>query len=407
MRKSHLLLLVAISATGVAARTLWWTGTHQGRPGARPPGLFSPDQVAANGVVEGAAPAVELRTELLGTIAAVHYRENEWVAKGSVLAELNSESQREQVGVAAAEALVAAADLDRVVNGERPERRKAAADAEAALKVAYDHAEAKWKRAKTEADRGIGVAAQFEEVTFALARARAEYERAKAERAVVDAPARADEVTAARARLGTAEARLRLAKAELARTRLLAPSDGTVLQRFAEPGDMAGPTSTRPILVLADLSRLRVRAFVEELDAGRTRPGQPAVVTADGLPGHEFRGTVAAVLPRMSRVAPQSDAPGEYKDVYFREVLIDLDRGQELPISLRVRVRIDTRPPERPANSTAGPDRKPDDEARWASGGRGPVPGWILTAGGHAARILTATPRPAVEPAPPPRERQP
>jgi hypothetical protein len=46
----------------------------------------------------------------------------------------------------------------------------------------------------------------------------------------------------------------------------------------------------------------------------------------------------------MGKRAPQSDAPGEYKDVYFREVLIALDRADTLPTNLRVHVRIRTVP---------------------------------------------------------------
>jgi multidrug resistance efflux pump len=98
------------------------------------------------------------------------------------------------------------------------------------------------------------------------------------------------------------------------------------------------------VLLLADLSRRRVRAFVEELDVAKVRVGQKARVTADGLAGQEFAGTVAVVLPRMGKRAPQSDAPGEYKDVYFREVLIELDHAQKLPTNLRVHVRIHTPP---------------------------------------------------------------
>jgi hypothetical protein len=43
----------------------------------------------------------------------------------------------------------------------------------------------------------------------------------------------------------------------------------------------------------------------------------------------------------MGKRAPQSDAPGEYKDVYYREVMIDLEGPEELPINLRVQVRIE------------------------------------------------------------------
>jgi HlyD family secretion protein len=144
-----------------------------------------------------------------------------------------------------------------------------------------------------------------------------------------------------------AEAKLHSAEAELAKTRLLAPSAGRVLQLFAEPGEMASPTSHQPVLIMADLSKRRVRAFVEEMDVERVETGGEAAVTADGLPGRTFSGKVAVALTRMGKRAPQSDAPNELKDLYFREVLIDLDAGEELPMNLRVQVRIQAAAKER------------------------------------------------------------
>jgi hypothetical protein len=94
------------------------------------------------------------------------------------------------------------------------------------------------------------------------------------------------------------------------------------------------------VLLLADLSHLRVRTFVEELDATRVRLGQTVTITADGLPGREFLGKVAQVAPRMGRRAPQTDSPGEYKDMYFREVMVDSDGARELPLNLRVQTKI-------------------------------------------------------------------
>jgi hypothetical protein len=48
-------------------------------------------------------------------------------------------------------------------------------------------------------------------------------------------------------------------------------------------------------------------------------------------------------VARMGKRAPQSDAPSEMKDIYYREVLIDLDAGEELPANLRVQVHIQAR----------------------------------------------------------------
>ena len=72
------------------------------------------------------------------------------------------------------------------------------------------------------------------------------------------------------------------------------------------------------------------------------------MVTADGFPGKKFHGKVTMVIPRMGRRALQTDEPGEYKDLYFREAMIDMEEGAELPLNLRVQVRIHPAPAERP-----------------------------------------------------------
>jgi len=173
-----------------------------------------------------------------------------------------------------------------------------------------------------------------------MVRAQAELEQAVAERALIEAPARADDVAAAQGRLAAAQVRVRLAQAELAKTRLTAPCDGCILRVYMEPGELAGPMRNKPILLLADLSQRRVRAFIEELDTARVRVGQSAVVTVDGIPDQKFMGTVAIVLPRMGKRAVQTDAPEEYKDLYYREVLIDLAADEDLTPNVRVKTRI-------------------------------------------------------------------
>lgn len=312
---------------------------------AAPPGgnllaMTRPDRVAANGVVEGARPEVALRAEIAGMLVRVCIKENQDVQKGQLLAEMSNESQKEQVALAEADATTARAERDKVKNGERAERRRAVAAVEAAKLAMFRQAENDWKRSERLARERSTSAEQHEGDYFRMIRTKADWEQAAAERALVEAPPRPDELAAAESRVAAAEARLRIARAELAKTRLLAPSAGRVLQVYAEPGEMASPTNAQPILLLADLSKRRVRAFIEELDVTRVQNGQRATVTADGLPGREFAGTVSLVLPRMGKRAPLSDSPGEYKDLYFREVLIDLTEGNDLPLNLRVQARI-------------------------------------------------------------------
>jgi multidrug resistance efflux pump len=302
--------------------------------------VASSDRVTANGVVEGAGPEVALRAEVVGTLAAIHARENQEVKQGAILAELRNEVQQQQVALAKAEWAIATADLDRLRSGERSEKRRAVAAVEEAKRALFHQAEAVWERSRRLGWTGSTSAEQADTDYFHMVRARFEYKSAAAERALAEAPPRPAELAAAAARVAAAGARTRLAEAELAKTRVVAPTSGRVLQVFAEPGETAGPGSAQPVFLFADLSRRRVRAFVDELDVARVLPGQHAAVTADGVSAREFGGTVAVVMPRMGKRSPLSDAPGEYKDVYYREVLIDLDGGHELPANLRVHVAV-------------------------------------------------------------------
>jgi HlyD family secretion protein len=298
------------------------------------------DRVAANGVVEGARPEIGIRAEVVGRIMAVHCQEGEDVAKDTVLIELANETQKQQVALAQAELTMAQAQLDLLTSGPRPEKRQALAALARARRAVYLQAKDECQRARTLSNRQAISQEQSEGAYFKMLRTEAELREAEADQALVEGPAREEDMTLANARVLAARARVRTAEAELARTRIRAPRAGRILQTHAEPGELAGPGSSQPLLLLADLSRLRVRAFVEELDALRVAPGQAATITVDGLAGKVFHGRVARVMPRMGTRAAPADLAAERKDMYYREVLIDLEPGKELPLNLRVQVQI-------------------------------------------------------------------
>jgi macrolide-specific efflux system membrane fusion protein len=269
-----------------------------------PPGEYATmsDRVAANGVVEGARPEVALRPEVAGTIAAIPYRENQKVAAGTILVELENSTQKHQLALSEAELAVARAERD-------------------ANQALYRQADKACKRAQQLLQTKAVSQEQFDAAYYHKLQVKAQAE-------------------AAEGRLHMAEARRDLAGVALAKTRLRAPTAGHVLRVHAEVGELAGPTSAQPVLLFADLSKRRVRAFIEELDAARVRPGQKATITCDGLPGKKFQGTVSAVLPRMGKRTLMTDAAEEYHDVYVREVLIDVEVGEDLLLNLQVRVKI-------------------------------------------------------------------
>jgi HlyD family secretion protein len=83
-----------------------------------------------------------------------------------------------------------------------------------------------------------------------------------------------------------------------------APVSGTVIEKdvalgqvIAGGGSVSGGTT---ILKMADLTKVRVRALVNETDIGKVRPGLPAQVTVDAFPDRPFVGTVEKIEPQAT-----------------------------------------------------------------------------------------------------------
>ncbi len=95
---------------------------------------------------------------------------------------------------------------------------------------------------------------------------------------------------------------------------------------------------------------LWVDANFKEDQLARMRPGQPATVVADVLPGKRFRGRVESLAPgtgAVFSVIPPENATGNFTKIVQRvPVRIALDDAQfgELRPGLSTTVSVDTRP---------------------------------------------------------------
>jgi len=60
---------------------------------------------------------------------------------------------------------------------------------------------------------------------------------------------------------------------------------------------VAGPSSPQPLILLGDLSQLRVRAELDEHNVGKIKIGEAVAVRAEAFRGQTFAGKVAAIAP--------------------------------------------------------------------------------------------------------------
>jgi RND family efflux transporter MFP subunit len=125
-----------------------------------------------------------------------------------------------------------------------------------------------------------------------------------------------------------------VARADLAAARfnrryaaIVAPTDGVVLRRGAEAGEMVSPGA--PVIVLGAAGGSVLRVGLPDRDAVRVRRGDAAAVRFDAFPGATFAGRVAEVAPAATR------GTGTYEV----EVAVDAE-GRALASGLIGRVEI-------------------------------------------------------------------
>src|SRR5207247_7990594 len=107
----------------------------------------------------------------------------------------------------------------------------------------------------------------------ALSQANERVKQQKAELRRIEADASTPLPNVADGQVNVARAELAATAAAIGKLTIRAPISGTVLQVNAKPGELAGPSSAQPLLVIGDVSALRVRVELEERDFGEIKIG--------------------------------------------------------------------------------------------------------------------------------------
>jgi RND family efflux transporter MFP subunit len=128
-------------------------------------------------------------------------------------------------------------------------------------------------------------------------------------------------------RVASLELRITELKAQSEATVVRAPFGGTIYKTQAKRGEMVHVGD--PLLWLADLEHLRLRANVDQVDLGRVQPGNRIMVTANAFPGRSWSGVITELVPHvvvkesrsvsegLARLDPPTDGlvPGMVVDV--------------------------------------------------------------------------------------------
>lgn len=259
-----------------------------------------PEQVLyGNGRIE--ATEVRVAAEVSGTVLESHLVEGETVARGDPLVRLDDAD----LGLekARVESEIEALNLER----ERARRN---------LEL-WEHHRETAERQLTRLRRML----EDEAVSQSeVDQAEDVFREADARVAVAEA-----DIAAITQRITATEHERELRANRLARTRIAAPVDGTVLTRSVERGEFLQPG--QPVATLVDLTRVELRVFIPGRDLGRIDLGGPVRVRVDAFPERDFEGRIARIDQTAQFTPRDIHMPDERVRMVYG-VTIDLDNPE-------------------------------------------------------------------------------
>lgn len=337
LRPLIVLLLVAVGVAG-----WWYTSSHE---------QGDEDRLLLYGNVD--IREVDLTFNNSEHIDSMPVQEGDRVRKGQLVASLHRE--RKQAQVAAADAKVSAqkAVVARLVTGSRPEEIRQARATVAAARARLDDAQITFDRTRKLEKNSAASRQAVDDAHATLNTAKADLKVAEEDLALAVEGPRIEDIEEANAMLKADEADLALAQEVLKDTELFAPADGVIRNRILEPGDMASPQ--KPVLTMALINPVWVRAYAPENALGKLAPGMVADVSTDSYPGKSYRGWVGYISPTAEFTPKNVETPELRTRLVYQVRVYVCNPQDELRLGMPATVSIALDQPK-PQPGQAAPD---------------------------------------------------
>jgi HlyD family secretion protein len=307
MRKVSALAVISIAAL-VAAGAGWrWPDLRPGWLGLSPPVNGLP----VSGNIEAHESVVGFKT-VQSRIVELPFNEGQTVAAGTLLARVDDGDYRQQVTMAETALEVQRRQLATAEQNLVAAHKIVVSDqADLAMKkLDFGRAQELWRH-------GFATTQQRDQLATAVAQADAALERDKALEL-----ADARQIDLVRASIQNAQETVTMARITLGYTVLTAPFDGVILVRQAELGELAVPGT--PVITLADLDHLWLRAYINETDIGKVRFGAAAAITTDSYPGKKYAGRISFIAS-SAEFTPKSVETHAQRVTLVYRIKIDID----------------------------------------------------------------------------------
>jgi RND family efflux transporter MFP subunit len=137
----------------------------------------------------------------------------------------------------------------------------------------------------------------------AVKSAKTNLDNAKSQLKAFDSSSNKASIEQARIAFESAKVQLAQAKRQLGNSVIVSPIDGIILEKPLDIGDSvisinSGYGGGTAVVKVADLSKMKVRTSVDEIDIGKIKVGQTAKIVVDAFAEREFLGKVTNVYPQ-------------------------------------------------------------------------------------------------------------
>lgn len=339
--KRRIPILIVLAALIVAGVYLYPRFTKDSKP---------QNELVLSGNIEAHESLVSFKVQ--GRIVELPVEEGQSVQSGALLARLDDADYKQHVRIDEANVRVRQSNLALTLAGTREQEIKAAQqtmlDAQADMqqkKLDYDRAERLFSEDAISAqDRDLA--------DTALKRSQATFQAAQQKYNEALEGSRKEDIAIAQANLKEADANLGMSRVNLDYTVLRAPTAGVITVRQAELGEVVVPGT--PVVTLADLDHIWLRAYVAETDVGRVRWGQDAVITTDTYPHKQYHGRISFIASD-AEFTPKSVQTYKERVTLVYRIKIDIDNANHelkpgMPADAHITLAANTTPTQTPSN---------------------------------------------------------
>lgn len=251
-----------------------------------------------------AKDTVNLSPKTAGRVKALYGEQGDEVEAGQVLARMEVGTLTDELRQNQAQLAQSKADSAKVVAGNRDEEIRRARAEVTAADSQVTLTTSQLERYQSLADRGAISQNDLDQYINEAHNAQASLNQAQAQLEETTSGSRPEDIAAAAAAVGAAEAKVAATQTQIEEATIRAPFDGVITQIYATVGAIVTPTTTASSTasatsssILAISSGLDIEIDVSEASIAQVKVGQSVDIAADAFPQQVFKGRVKRIAP--------------------------------------------------------------------------------------------------------------